>query len=38
MLGIDWPMMLDEVKIVLAWAGVCLCIAGMSGIMYIAFL
>lgn len=30
--GIDWPVMMDEVKIVLGWVGVAACVAGLVGI------
>lgn len=25
----DWPMMIDEVKIVLTWIGIAACVAGL---------
>ena len=31
-MAIDWPMMMDEVKIVLAWIGIAACVAGLIGI------
>jgi hypothetical protein len=35
-MAIDWPMMMDEVKIVLAGIGIAVCVAGLIGIGYIA--
>lgn len=31
-MAIDWPMMMDEVKIVLTWIGIAACVAGLIGI------
>lgn len=35
-MAIDWPMMMDEVKIVLAWIGIAACVAGLIGISVLA--
>lgn len=31
-MAIDWPMMMDEVKIVLTWIGISVFVAGLIGI------
>lgn len=35
-MAIDWPMMMDEVKIVLTWIGIAACVAGLIGIGFLA--
>lgn len=35
-MAIDWQMMMDEVKIVLTWIGIAVCVAGLIGIGHIA--